>query len=204
MARSPLPGNLHVRMGSPLATLPDPQPHLLRMLKPTTLVMPSRHPSSPTQSQRLFPKEDMAPLGLSAAGQNSILHNCLSQFLKPKTCRIHCLMILLHNIPDLAYQHVITLAHLMCPQFLGMMDVMQAGCLPAAGQGLRAAALGPHRHQPMVWQQEGQCHRMAPRPRWLQAPLSPSPSLGCLKMGLGCPGTMTSRVRTHSSQTAYT
>ncbi len=72
-ARSPLPAKLPVRMGSPLATLPDPPLHLLRMLKPTTLVMPSRHPSSPTQSQRLFPREGMAPLGLSAAGQHSIL-----------------------------------------------------------------------------------------------------------------------------------
>ena len=77
MARSPLPAKLRVRMGSPLPTLPGPPLHPLRTLKPTTLVTPCRHPSSPTQSQRLFPREGMAPLGLSAAGQHSILYRIL-------------------------------------------------------------------------------------------------------------------------------
>ena len=108
------------------------------------------------------------------------------------------------NISDLASKQLVMLADLMHILFLGVMDIKQAWCLPAAGQGLRAVALGLHRHQPMVWQQEGQCHRMAPRPRWLQAPPSPSPSLACPKMGLGRPETMTSRVRIHSSQTACT
>ncbi len=109
-----------------------------------------------------------------------------------------------HNSSGLPCQQVVLLAHLMCVLFLGLIDATQAWCLPAAGQGLRAVALGPHRRQPMVWQQEGHCHRMAPRPRWPQAPPSPSPSLDCLKMGLGFPETMTSRVKTHSSQTACT
>ncbi len=150
------------------------------------------------------PKGRHGPIGPQRSRSAQYLHTFLLQFLKPKTCWVHCLITPLQNISDLDCQQVVTLAHLMCVLFLGMMDVMQAWCLPAAGQGLRAVALGPHRHQPMVWQQEGQCHRMAPRPRWLQAPPSPSPSLDCPKMGLGCPETMTSRVRTHSSQTACT
>ncbi len=77
-ARSPIPAKPPVRMGLPLATLPDPLLHPLRTLKPTTVGTPSRHPSSPTQSQRLFPREGMAPLGLSAAGQHSILHSVYS------------------------------------------------------------------------------------------------------------------------------
>ena len=76
--------------------------------------------------------------------------------------------------------------------------------LSVVGQGLMAVALELLRHQSMVGQQLGQCHRKALKLRWAQGQGSLSHSLDFLKTGMVYLEITTSRAKTPCNRTVCT